>query len=90
MRLKRVVKLEPNLFPAQFNLGRVSEVLGDRRGAAEAYRRAVALRPEATDAAFCLAVALAASGRIDESVAHYRALAGRPEASARRRWPAWR
>ena len=33
VRLKRVVKLEPDLFPAQFNLGRVSEVLGDWRGA---------------------------------------------------------
>ncbi len=78
VRLKRVAKLKPDLFPALFNLGRVSQSLGQWRGAADAYGRAFALRPEATDARFCLAVALAASGRIDESVAHYRALAADP------------
>ncbi len=56
----------------------MSEVLGDWRGAAAAYERAVALRPDAADAAFCLAVALAAGGRIDEAVARYRALAADP------------
>jgi Flp pilus assembly protein TadD len=78
VRLKRVVKLEPDLYPAQFNLGRVSEILGDWLGAAGAYGRAVALRPDATDAVFCLAVALAASGRIDEAVARYRTLCTDP------------
>src|ERR1700722_11370112 len=34
VRLKRVAKLNPNLFPALFNLGRVSESLGQWRGAA--------------------------------------------------------
>ncbi|HXQ11163.1 MAG TPA: sulfotransferase [Caulobacteraceae bacterium] len=82
VRLKRVVKLEPDLYPALFNLGRASETLGHWRDAADAYARALALQPDATDTRFCLAVALAAIGRIDESVDHYRVLAADPRLGA--------
>jgi hypothetical protein len=75
VRLKRVVKLEPDLYPALFNLGRASETLGNWRDAADAYSRAVAVRPDEADAQLCLAVALATVGRIDESLANYRAVA---------------
>ncbi|HLI65108.1 MAG TPA: sulfotransferase [Caulobacteraceae bacterium] len=76
VRLKRTLKLNPALFPALFNLGRVSEQLGRWDEAVDAWTRALALRPEAADVRFARAVALCTVGRIDEGVAEYRALAG--------------
>ncbi|HLK23864.1 MAG TPA: sulfotransferase [Caulobacteraceae bacterium] len=74
-RLKRTLKLRPGLFPALFNLGRVSEQLGRWGDAIEAWRGALAERRDATDARFALAVALCTVGRIEAGVAEYRALA---------------
>src|SRR5579863_7337682 len=46
IRLKRTLRLNPNLFPALFNRGWVSERLGLWREAADAYTRALALKPD--------------------------------------------
>jgi tetratricopeptide (TPR) repeat protein len=77
-RLRAVVAREPGLFAAQQNLGAVCQSLGLWPEAAEAYARALAMRPEAAETHFSLTRALTVLGRIGEAVCGYRALAGVP------------
>ena len=83
-RLEAVVAKEPGLAAAQHNLGAVRQRLGDWDGAAQAYGRALDLRPDAAETRQGLAAALTALGRASEAIAHHRALAGDPA----RRWTA--
>ena len=83
-RLEAVTAREPGLVAAQHNLGAVRQSLGDWPGAAEAYERALHLRPEAAETRAALAVVLAALGRGGEAIGHHRVLAG----DAARRWAA--
>jgi hypothetical protein len=78
-RLRAVLRRAPDLFAGQHNLGVAEQALGDWGPAAAAYARALALRPEAKETAFNLAIALAVIGRGEEAVEHYRALARHPE-----------
>ncbi|HEY3797527.1 MAG TPA: sulfotransferase [Caulobacteraceae bacterium] len=82
-RLRRVVRLEPALFPAWHNLGAASQNLEAWGEAAGAYEQALALRPEATETRRNLALVLAILGRTDDAIAHHRTLAA---ASATRAW----
>jgi hypothetical protein len=82
-RLSRVVRRDPNLFAAQQNLGAVCQALGLWDEAAEAYARALALRPDALDTAFARARALAVLGRLEDAVAAYRALMTEPTSRLR-------
>jgi tetratricopeptide (TPR) repeat protein len=82
VRLRRTLRLNPTLFSALFSLGRVSETLGLWREAAHAYARALALRPSAADVRGCLAAALCVIGRIDESLANFRAITTDPRFGA--------
>jgi len=74
-RLEGVVAQAPELAAAHHNLGAVRQGLGDWAGAAEAYGRALALRPEAAETRAGLAMALAALGRGEAAIAHHRVLA---------------
>ena len=80
-RLEAVVAAAPLLAAAQHNLGAVRQRLGDWALAAEAYGRALELRPDAGETRLGLATALAALGRSGEAIAQHRTLA---------RDPAWR
>jgi len=82
-RLCAVVAREPGLFAAQQNLGAVSEDLGRWSEAAEAYDRALVLRPDAAETRFGLARALAVLGRLEEAIGCYRALAADPPSRVR-------
>jgi tetratricopeptide (TPR) repeat protein len=77
-RLRAVVTREPGLFAAHQNLGVVCQELTLWSEAAEAYERALALRPDAAETGFSLARALAVLGRIDDAVRCCRALAADP------------
>jgi hypothetical protein len=84
VRLEAVTAREPGLFTAQHNLGSVCQQTGAWREAAEAFGRALALRPDAAETRHGLATALAVLGRGGEAIAHHRTLAGDPD----RRWAA--
>ena len=77
-QLRVVTDGDPNLYPAQQNLGAVCQNLGLWQEAAEAYRRALGLNPSAAETHFSLARALAVLGHVGESSACYRALAANP------------
>ena len=77
-RLLAVAAQDPNLYPAQQNLGAVCQNLDLWQEAADAYRRALSLNPTAVETHFSLARALAVLGRVAESSACYRALAANP------------
>jgi tetratricopeptide (TPR) repeat protein len=83
-RLEAVVERRPDLVAAQHNLGALRQQLGDWDGAAQAYERALSLRPEAPETRTGLAVVLAALGRGQAAIAHHRVLAKFPAA----RWAA--
>lgn len=83
-RLEAVTAREPALFTAHHNLGAVRQQTGAWDGAADAYGRAVALRPDAMESRHGLAIALAVLGRSAEAIAQHRALAADPA----RRWGA--
>jgi tetratricopeptide (TPR) repeat protein len=74
-RLRRAIRIDPNLGAAHHNLGYVSQRLGCWADAAMAYGRAVELDPDASASRLNLAIALAAVGRIDEAIDQYRRLA---------------
>lgn len=59
----------PALFAAWFNLGVELSAAGDRPGAVEAYRRALALRPDFHPAALNLGLLLEAAGQPDAALA---------------------
>jgi Flp pilus assembly protein TadD len=86
-RLKAVLRRHGDHFAAHHNLGVAEQSLGDWSAAAEAYAKALQLRPGASDTAFCLAISQAVLGRDDEAAATYRKLtadpAARPRALAR-------
>jgi tetratricopeptide (TPR) repeat protein len=82
-RLRVVAAQDPNLYPAQQNLGAVCQNLNLWQEAAEAYRRALSLNPTAVETHFSLARALAVLGRVGESSACYRALAANPSVQLR-------
>jgi tetratricopeptide (TPR) repeat protein len=77
-RLMAVAAQDPNLYPAQQNLGAVCQNLNLWQEAADAYSRALSLHPSAVETHFSLARALAVLGRVAESSACYRALAANP------------
>ncbi|HXA98996.1 MAG TPA: sulfotransferase [Steroidobacteraceae bacterium] len=77
-QLRTVAAQDPNLYPAQQNLGAVCQNLNLWQEAADAYRRALRLNPTAVETHFSLARALAVLGHVGESSACYRALAANP------------
>jgi Sulfotransferase family/Tetratricopeptide repeat len=82
-RLRAVAAQDPNLYPAQQNLGAVCQNLNLWQEAANAYRRALSLNPTAVETHFSLARALAVLGRVGESSACYRSLAANPSVRLR-------
>jgi len=76
-QLRAVTAQDPNLYPAQQNLGAVCQNLNLWQEAADAYRHAFRLNPTA-ETHFSLARALTVLGRVAESSACYRALAANP------------
>jgi tetratricopeptide (TPR) repeat protein len=82
-RLKAVAAQDPNLYPAQQNLGAVCQNLNLWQEAADAYARALSLNPTAAETHFSLARALTVLGRVKESSACYRALAADPSVRLR-------
>jgi hypothetical protein len=82
-QLKTVTAQDPNLYPAQQNLGAVCQNLNLWQEAADAYRRALSLNPTAVETHFSLARALAVLGRVAESSACYRALSANPSVRLR-------
>jgi tetratricopeptide (TPR) repeat protein len=82
-RLTAVAAQDPNLCPAQQNLGAVCQNLNLWQEAADAYGRALRLNPTAVETHFSLARALAVLGRVAESRACYRALAANPSVRLR-------
>ena len=82
-RLRAVAAQDPNLYPAQQNLGAVCQNLNLWQEAADAYSRAHSLNPTAVETHFSLARALAVLGRVAESSACYRALADNPSVRLR-------
>jgi tetratricopeptide (TPR) repeat protein len=77
-QLRAVVAQDPNLYPAQQNLGAVCQNLNLWQEAADAYGRALRLNPTAAESHFSLARALAVLGQLGEASACYRALAANP------------
>jgi tetratricopeptide (TPR) repeat protein len=77
-QLRTVAAQDPNLYPAQQNLGAVCQNLNLWQEAADAYRRALRLNPTAVETHFSLARALAVLGHVGESSRCYRALAANP------------
>jgi tetratricopeptide (TPR) repeat protein len=77
-RLRTVVAREPGLFAAQQNLGAVCQDLALWAEAADAYARAILLRPDAAETRFSLARALTILGRTDQALGCYRALSADP------------
>jgi len=82
-RLMAVAAQDPNLYPAQQNLGAVCQNLNLWQQAADAYGRALRLNPTAVESHFSLARALAVLGRVAESSACYRTLAANPSVRLR-------
>ena len=82
-RLRAVAAQDPNLYPAQQNLGAVCQNLNLWQEAADAYSRALSLNPTAVETHFSLARTLAVLGRVGESSACYRALAANPSVRLR-------
>jgi len=82
-QLRVVTAKDPNLYPAQQNLGAVCQNLNLWQEAADAYRRALGLNPTAAETHFSLARALTVLGRAAESSACYRALAANPSVRLR-------
>jgi tetratricopeptide (TPR) repeat protein len=73
--LRFVTRQDPGSFDAVFALAHAFEELGQWQPAANAYRRAWAIRPESTAARFALAHALEILGKLDEAISLYRGLA---------------
>jgi tetratricopeptide (TPR) repeat protein len=82
-QLRAVAAKDPNLYPAQQNLGAVCQNLNLWQEAADAYARALSLNPTATETHFSLARALTVLGRVKESSSCYRALAADPSVRLR-------
>ncbi len=82
-QLKAVAAQDPNLYPAQQNLGAVCQNLNLWQEAADAYARAHSLNPTAAETHFSLARALTVLGRVEESSACYRTLAADPSVRLR-------
>src|SRR6204780_4592258 len=68
-QLRVVTAQDPNLYPAQQNLGAVCQNLNLWQEAADAYNRALRLNPTATETHFSLARALTVLGRVAEASA---------------------
>jgi hypothetical protein len=81
-QLRVVTAQDPNLYPAQQNLGAVCQNLNLWQEAVDAYRHALRLNPTA-ETHFSLARALTVLGRVAESSACYRALAANPSVRLR-------
>src|SRR5271170_3080537 len=82
-QLRAVAAQDPNLYPAQQNLGAVCQNLNLWQEASDAYARALRLNPTAVETHFSLARALTVLGRVGESSACYRALAANPSVRLR-------
>ena len=82
-QLKAVTAQDPNLYPAQQNLGAVCQNLNLWQEAADAYRHALRLNSAAVETHFSLARALTVLGQVTESSACYRALTANPSVRLR-------
>ncbi len=82
-QLRAVAAQDPNLYPAQQNLGAVCQNLNLWQEAADAYATALRLNPTAVETHFSLARALTVLGQVRESSACYRALAADPSVRLR-------
>jgi tetratricopeptide (TPR) repeat protein len=69
---REAITADPACYQATYNLGSLTEDLGDLPGAIGWYRRALELAPEYADAHFNLAGVLAKSGRAPEAAIHWR------------------
>ncbi len=76
--LRRAARLAPGLFDAQHNLGAVAQSQQQWEEAAQAYERALQLRPHALETRRELAVVLAILGRIEAALEQHRRLAAQP------------
>ncbi len=76
--LDRLLKLQPDHFPALLLRGTVLETLRDEDEAARDYERAVAVNPASAAARLRLAALLEHLGRTGEAVGHYEYLRRRP------------
>jgi tetratricopeptide (TPR) repeat protein len=65
----RIVDQAPNHLLAWYQLGEAKAKSGDFAGAIPAYRRALTIRPDFTDAGIGLGIALGQSGRLAEALA---------------------
>jgi len=83
VRLRAVTRIAPDHFAAWHNLGMALQQLRRSPEAARAYAKARALRPDAVETGFSLAIALAAEGRTDEAIELYRELAADPAVRGR-------
>lgn len=83
VRLLAVTRMAPDHFAAWHNLGVSYHELRQWPAASRAYAKARALRPDAIETGFSLAIALAAEGRTDAAIELYRELAADPAARAR-------
>ena len=69
---RRAFEEDPSLAQAVYNLGVVSEDLGDSLSAIFYYRKALEIDPDYADAHFNLASALEREGRSDEGKIHWQ------------------
>jgi tetratricopeptide (TPR) repeat protein len=81
--LRLVTRRDPDSFDAVFALAYAFEQLGQWQQAANAYRRAWAIRGWSTAARFALAHALEVTGKLDEAISLYRGLAELPPMRSR-------
>jgi arylsulfatase A-like enzyme len=72
--LDRTLAAEPALLDGWFSLGACRERLGEPEAALVAYRRALALAPDAPEALFFVARTLYGLGRLDEAKRHAEAM----------------
>lgn len=79
-RLRQGVRLEPGRIEGWFGLGSALEVLGDARGAADAFKAVLERQPDQPDARYNLAVSLETIGRTDRALEEFnRLFEQRPE-----------
>lgn len=72
VHLRWIVEHHANQPNVHYLLGRTLRAAGDVEGAAEQYRRAIALQPDYYQAHNNLANILIAQGKVDQAIEHYR------------------
>ncbi|MBI5660238.1 MAG: tetratricopeptide repeat protein [Nitrosomonadales bacterium] len=69
--ISRAIRIHPSR-AMHYNLGNALKALGDLGGAAESYRKALALKPDYAEAHVNLGNALKEQGKLEEAIGHYR------------------